>query len=81
MEVGQTPVGCENSSRRYRVLVDNTAEPITAQNTSITGCPRRCNRAPRLRWRQRQGSMRPVAVVVIDEHLKDSLEVRLIENQ
>ena len=37
------PVGCENSSRRYGVLVDDTAEPITAQNTSITKCPRRCH--------------------------------------
>jgi hypothetical protein len=25
--------------------------------------------------------MRPVPAVVIDEHLKDSLEVRLVENQ
>jgi len=25
--------------------------------------------------------MRPVAVVVIDDHLKDSLEVWLVENQ
>ena len=63
------------------VLVNDTAETITAQNTSITGCRRRCSRAPRLRWRQRQRSMRPVPVVVIDEHLKDPLEVLLVQNQ
>ena len=61
--------------------MNNTAETITAQNTSITGCRHISSRPPWLRRRVRQRSMWPVPVVMIDEHLKDSLKVLLVQNQ
>jgi hypothetical protein len=61
--------------------VNDTAETITAQNTSVTGCRHLWNRPPWPRWHERQRSMWPVPVVVIDEHLKDSLQVVLVQNQ
>jgi hypothetical protein len=42
--------GARISSRCQDVLVNDTAETITAQNTSVTGCRRRCSRLP---WLQR----------------------------
>jgi hypothetical protein len=61
--------------------VNDTAETITTQNTSVTGCRHRCSRPPGLRWREQQRSMWPVPVVVIDEHLKGPLKVLLVQNQ
>jgi hypothetical protein len=61
--------------------VNDTAETITAQNTSVTECRHRCSRASWLWWRERQRSMWPVPVVVIDELVKDPLKMRLIQNQ
>jgi hypothetical protein len=61
--------------------VNDTAETITAQNTSVIGRRHRCSRRPWLRRHNRQGSMWPVPAVVIDEHLKNPLEVRLVQNQ
>ena len=82
IEIGDPdPVGCETSLRSHDVLVNDTAETITAQNTSVTGCRHRCSRPPWLRWRERQRSMWPVPVVVIDEYLKDPLKVLLVQNQ
>src|SRR5688572_8866669 len=64
------------SSRRQRVLMDDTTETIPAHNTRVAGCRRGYNDGPWLRWRQRQRSMWPVPIVVIDKHLKNPLEVR-----
>jgi len=54
--------GAETSSRRQFVLVDDTAETIAAQNTSITGWRHRRRRPSWLRRRERQRSMWPVPV-------------------
>ena len=61
--------------------MNDTAETITAQNTTVAGCRHNCSRLPWLRRRERQRSMGPVPVVVIDEHLKDPLEVLPVQNQ
>jgi hypothetical protein len=61
--------------------MDDTAETIPAHNTLVAGCRREYHNGPWLRWRQRQRSMWPVPIVVIDEHFKDPLKVRLIQNQ
>ena len=61
--------------------MNDTAETITAQNTSVTGWRRNGSRPPWLRRCERQRSMWPVPVVVIDEHLKDPLKVLLVQNQ
>lgn len=41
--------------------MNDTAETITAQNTTVTGCRHNCSRLPWLRRRERQGSMGPGA--------------------
>ena len=61
--------------------MNDAAETITTQNTSVIGCRHNCSRPPWLRRRERQRSMGPVPVVVIDEHLKDPLKVLLVQNQ
>ena len=61
--------------------MNDIAETITAQNTNVTGCRRNGSRSPWLRPRERQCSMWPVPVVVIEEHLKDPLKVLLVQNQ
>ena len=68
-------------SCRQFVLVDEAAETIAAQNTSITACRHRRGWPSWLRWRERQRSMWPVPVVVIDEYVKDPLKVLLVQNQ
>ena len=73
--------GAETLSRRQFVLVDDTAETIAAQNTSITACRHRRSRPSWRRWRKRQRSMWPVPVVMVHEDNEDPLEVRLVQNQ
>lgn len=76
------PVGCRNpGSRGADVLVNDSAETIPAHNASAAGCRRRCGRRLCRRWRQGQGAMWPVPVVVIDELFEDPLKVLLVENQ
>jgi hypothetical protein len=61
--------------------VNDTAETITAQITSVTAC-RPCGCRPSwLRRCERSRSMGPVTVVVIDEDGNDPLKVRLVQNQ
>ena len=75
--------GCRVRQPRLRgqdVLVNDTAETITAQNPTGTGCRHNCSRLPWLRRRERQRSMEPVLVVAIDEHLEDPLKVLLLQN-
>ena len=82
MQIPDTSVyGAETLSRRQLVLVNDTTEAIAAQNTNITARQHRCSRPSWLRWRERQRSMWPVTVVVIDEHGKDPLEVLLVQNE
>ena len=50
--------------------MNDTAEAITTQNASVTGCRHRCSRPPGLRWRKRQRSMWSVPVVVISSFAK-----------
>ena len=61
--------------------MNDTGETITAQNTTVTGCRHNCSRLPWLRRRERQRSMGPVPVVVIDEDLKNPLKVLLVQDQ
>jgi hypothetical protein len=61
--------------------MNDTAETISAQNASVTGCRRRWSRPACLRWREGQRAMWPVPVVMIDERLSDVFQVLLIENQ
>jgi len=76
------PVGCGNpDSCRADVLVNDTAETISAHNASFSGCRWRYGRRFCRRWREGQRAMQPVPVVVIDEPLKDPLKVLLVENQ
>jgi hypothetical protein len=78
--VMQSLWGAKTSSRRQDVLVNDTAETIPTQNTSFTGCQHRCSRPPGLRCRERQRSMWPVPVVVIDEHLEAPLKMLIVQN-
>ena len=61
--------------------MNDTAETVTTQNAGVTECRRQIHRTPAFRRRKRQRSMRPVPVVVIDEHPKDPLKVRLVQNK
>ena len=87
MAPGRTS-GCENGvfrslmrclksaqipSRRQTILVNYTAQSIAALDTSAAPIWRR--QPHRLRWYEGQGSMRPVAVVVINEDAKHLLEM------
>ena len=74
--------GAETLSRRHQlVLVNDTAEAITAQNASMLAWRFCGNWWSRLRWRERQRTMGPVTVVVIDERRNDPLKVWLVQNQ
>src|SRR5262245_20698601 len=74
--------GAEILLRRHKpVLVNDTAETITAQNADIMAWRRRRNRPSWLRWRERQRAMGPVTVVVIVERHNDPLKVLLVQNQ
>ena len=61
--------------------MNDAAETITTQNTSVIGCRHNCSRPPWLRRRERQRSMWFVPVVVIDERLKRPFKVLLVQNQ
>ena len=61
--------------------MNDTAETIPAQDASVAGRRHRCGRTPCRWWREGQRSMWPVPVVVIEEHLKDSLKVLMVKNQ
>src|SRR5262249_37875329 len=74
--------GAEILLRRHMlVLVNDTAETITAQNADIIACRRGGNRPSWLRWRERQRAMGPVTIVVIAEHRNDPLNVVVVQNQ
>jgi len=66
-------------SRRQTILVNYTAQSIAALDTSAAPIWRR--QPHRLRWREGQGSMRPVAVVVINEDAKHLLEMVLASDE
>jgi hypothetical protein len=74
--------GAETLLRRHQlVLVNDTAEAITAQNASMMAWRYHGNWSSRRRWRERQRAMGPVTVVVIDERRNDPLKVLLVQNQ
>ena len=68
--------GAQSLLRRQTILVDYTAKSIAALDTSALPIWKR--HPHRLRWRKGQGSMRPVAVVVIVEYTKHLLEMFLV---
>ena len=61
--------------------MNDIAETITAQNTSVIAGRHQRSWPSCLRWRERQRSMWPVTVVIIDEHIKNPLKVLLVQNQ
>jgi hypothetical protein len=61
--------------------MNDTAEAVTTQDAGVTECRGQIHRTPAFRRRERQRSMRPVPVVVIDEHPKDPLKVRLVQDK
>jgi len=64
--------------RSQDVLVNDATQTITAQNMSGIAFRHGWNWPLGLRWHERQRSMWPVPVVIIDEHFNDRLRVRLI---
>ena len=74
--------GAEILLRRHKlVLVNDTADAITAQNADIIAWRGRGNRPSWRRWRERQRAMGPVTVVVIAERRNHSFKVFLVQNQ
>jgi hypothetical protein len=61
--------------------MNDTAGTVTTQDAGVTECRGQIHRTPAFRRRERQRSMRPVPVVVIDEHPKDPLKVRLVQDK
>ena len=59
--------------------MNHTTETIATLDASLAPCGRR--RTCRAGRRERQRSMWPVAVVVVDKHFKDPLKVLLVQNQ
>jgi hypothetical protein len=72
----ELPTDCRASSRPYQVRTARY-RPQPVRQVMI----HRRSRPAWLRWRERQRSMGPVPVAVIDEHVKDPLEVLLVQNQ
>jgi hypothetical protein len=66
-------------SRRETVLVNHPAKSIATLDVSTA--PVGMSYTPRVRWRQSQGSMRPMHVVVVNEDTKHLLEMATIQDQ
>jgi hypothetical protein len=73
--------GAKTSSRCQDVLPNDTAETVTTNNASATDSCRRIHRTAAFRRRERQRSMRPVPVIVIDEYPQDPLKVRPVPHR
>ena len=75
-----TPLkGAQIPSRREAVLVNHPAKSIATLDSSTTPIGMSCT--PRVRWRQSQAPMRPMAVVVVNEDAKDLLEMLTVQDQ
>jgi hypothetical protein len=61
--------------------MNDTAEAVTTQDAGVTECRGQIHRTSAFRRRERQRSMRPVPVVVINERPKDPLKVRLVQDK
>lgn len=71
--------GAQIPSRRETVLVNHPATSIATLDSSTAPIGMPCT--PRVRWRQSQGSMRPMGVVVVNEDAKHLVEIATVKDQ